>query len=103
MIEINLFEAAGIVRPLFKETTSEGAQLISALNNHHQALALVDRVDSPEWCILRSSRFECTFIGGKINPDALTKAVQSLQQTGQILLVLADLRLLSFLYSAISI
>jgi RimJ/RimL family protein N-acetyltransferase len=96
MIEINLSESAGVVRPLFKETVTDGPRLFSALNNHHPAIALVDSVDNPHWCVLRSSWFGCTFIGGEIKPDILGLAIQQLRKTGNILLNLADPRAASF-------
>lgn len=89
MIEINLSESAGVVRPLFKETVPDGPRLYSALNNRHPAIALADSVDHPRWCVLRSSWFGCTFIGGEIEPDVLDLAITKLRETGDILLNLA--------------
>lgn len=96
MIEINLSESAGVVRPLFSETVTDGPRLFSALNNHHPAIALADSVDNPNWCVLRSSWFGCTFIGGEIKPDIFGLAIQRLRKTGEILLNLADSRATNF-------
>ena len=90
MIEINLSESAGVVRPLFKETVMDSPRLFSALKNHHSAIALADSVTNPHWCVLRSSWYGCTFIGGEIDPDVLGLAIQQLCKAGGILLNLAD-------------
>jgi len=96
MIEINLSESATAVRPLFKETVPDGPRLFSALNGFHSATALVDSVHNPSWCVLRSSWFGNTFIGGEIEPDVLGLAIRQLRQTGQVLLDLADPRSTGF-------
>jgi hypothetical protein len=96
MIEINLSESAGAVRPFFKEAVPDGPRLFSALNGFHSATALVDSVDSPSWCVLRSSWFGNTFIGGEIEPDVLALAIQRLRRSGQVLLDLGDHRSAGF-------
>jgi hypothetical protein len=96
MIEINLSESATPVRPLFKETVPDGPRLFSALNGLHPAIALADSADNPSWCVLRSSWFGNTFIGGQIEPDALGLALQRLRKTGQVLLDLGDPRSTDF-------
>ncbi|KQC14654.1 MAG: hypothetical protein APR63_05335 [Desulfuromonas sp. SDB] len=90
MIEINLSESSEVVRPLFSETVTDGPRLFSALNNQHSAVALADSDVHPHWCVLRSSWFGCTFIGGKIKPDILSLAIQKLRKTGEILINLSD-------------
>jgi RimJ/RimL family protein N-acetyltransferase len=92
MIEINLAESAGAVRPLFKETVPDGPRLFSALNGYHPAIAVADAADHPQWCVLRSGWFGRTFIGGQIEPDVLGLAVQQLRKTGHVLLDLGDPR-----------
>jgi hypothetical protein len=96
MIELDLSESAGAVRPLFKETVPDGPRLFSALNGFHSAVALVDAVDNPSWCVLRSSWFGNTFIGGEIETDLLGLAIGHLRKTGQVLLDLGDPRSLDF-------
>jgi hypothetical protein len=96
MIEINLSESVTAVRPLFKEAVPDGPRLFSALNGFHSATALVDSVDNPSWCVLRSSWFGNTFIGGEIEPDVLGLAIQQLCKTGQVLLDLGDHRSTGF-------
>jgi hypothetical protein len=103
MIEINLSESAGAVRPLFKETVPDGPRLFSALNSYHPAIALADSADNPNWCVLRSGWFGRTFIGGEIKPDALGLAVQQLRKTGQVLLDLGDHRSTNFPFGATKI
>jgi RimJ/RimL family protein N-acetyltransferase len=92
MIELDLSESAAAVRPLFEETVPDGPRLFSALNGSHPAVALVDVVDNPIWCVLRSSWFGNTFIGGEIEPDVLGLAIGHLRKTGQVLLDLGDPR-----------
>ena len=96
MIEINLSQSAAVVRPLFKETVPDGPRLFSALNGFHPATALVDSANNPSWCVLRSSWFGCTFIGGEITPDLLGLAVQQLRTAGWVLLNLGDPRSAGF-------
>jgi len=96
VIEINLSESATGVRPLFKETVPDGPRLFSALNGFHSATALVDSVHNPSWCVLRSSWFGNTFIGGEIEPDVLGLAVRRLRQTGRVVLDLGDPRSTDF-------
>jgi RimJ/RimL family protein N-acetyltransferase len=90
MIEINISEYAGKIRPLFSETVSDGPRLYSALNNQHPAVALADSYNNPQWCVLRSSWYGCTFIGGEIKPDILAVAIRHLRKTGAVLLNLGD-------------
>lgn len=92
MIELHLSKCAAVVRPLFKETVPDSPRLFSALNGFHPAVALVDAVDHPSWCLLCSSWFGNTFIGGEIDPDLLGLAIGQLRRTGQVLLDLGDPR-----------
>jgi GNAT superfamily N-acetyltransferase len=92
LIEINLSESVAAVRPLFKESIPDGPRLFSALNGFHSATAWVDSVDNPSWCVLRSSWFGNTFVGGEIEPDVLGPAIQQLRKTGRVLLDLGDRR-----------
>jgi GNAT superfamily N-acetyltransferase len=96
VIEINLSESGAAVRSLFTEAVPDGPRLFSALNGFHPAIALVDSVDCPSWCVLRSSWFGRTFIGGEIKPDVLGLAIQRLCKTGRVLLDLGDHRSASF-------
>jgi hypothetical protein len=96
LIELDLSESAGAVRPLFKETVPDGPRLFSALNSYHPAIALADSAEVPNWCVLRSGWFGRTFIGGEIKPDVLGLAVQQLRKTGQVLLDLGDYRSTDF-------
>lgn len=96
MIEINLSESAEAVRPLFKETVTDGPRLFSALNHHHPAVAITDSVDNPHWCVLRSSWFGCTFIGGEIEPHVLGLVIQQLRKIGEILINLSDPHAVNF-------
>jgi GNAT superfamily N-acetyltransferase len=92
MIELDLVQSAATVRPLFKEPVPDGPRLFSALNGFHPAVALADAVDHPSWCVLCSSWFGNTFIGGEIEPDLLGLAIDQLRKTGQVLLDLGDPR-----------
>jgi GNAT superfamily N-acetyltransferase len=92
MIELNLAQSAGAVRPLFQETVPDGPRLFSALNGYHPAIALADAAGDPQWCVLRSGWFGRTFIGGETEPDLLALAVQHLRKTGHVLLDLGDPR-----------
>jgi RimJ/RimL family protein N-acetyltransferase len=53
-------------------------------------------VDNPSWCVLRSSWFGNTFIGGEIEPNVLALAIQRLRKTGRVLLDLGDHRSAGF-------
>lgn len=92
MMKLDLPESSASVRPLFKETVPDGPRLFSALNGFHPAVASVDAVDHPNWCVLRSSWFGNTFIGGEIEPDLLGLAMRQLRKTGRVLLDLGDPR-----------
>jgi GNAT superfamily N-acetyltransferase len=96
MIEIHLPESADAVRPFFREAVPDGPRLFSALNGFHPATALVNSVDNPSWCVLRSSWFGNTFIGGEIEPNVLALAIQRLRKTGRVVLDLGDHRSASF-------
>ncbi len=78
MIELNLTDSAGAVRPLFQETVPDGLRLFSALNGHHPAIAWADAAGDPHWCVLRSGWFGRTFIGGQIEPGVLGLAGERL-------------------------
>jgi GNAT superfamily N-acetyltransferase len=96
LIEIDLPESAGAIRPFFKETVPDGPRLFSALNGYHPATALADSAEDPSWCVLRSDWFGRTFIGGEIKADVLGLAVQKLRKMGRVYLDLGDHRSTDF-------
>jgi len=90
MIEIDLNISSEIVRPLFDESVIDSPRLFSALKRQHKAAALVDSDNNPRWCVIRSSWFGCTYIGGEINREELETAILKLREKGEILLSLSD-------------
>ena len=86
MIEIDPTQASLNLHALFDPRTPDSPRLFSVLEGHHRGQALADSATQPTWCILREAWFGQTFIGGDMEPHAVSQAIMELRRYGQVVL-----------------